>query len=160
MNIYCGNNQFDPDILNGSLELGTRYRCLQKGFGKGLHLPYDSKYAGDYQPIDDTKIYCGNRDNLPENYDRFGNLPQCLQKGIALGKRQIALKGPPSFFKNYIKYFLMLFISILVFLILFFVKPSFITKIEENKKIIVWEKFLLYYFLIVIILSIIIYYIV
>jgi hypothetical protein len=84
--IYCGNNSLDRDLLSGNQLLGTRYGCLRKGIGKGMNSPYDVKYTGDYFPIDQRKIYCGNQNELPNGYDIMGNLPQCLQKGIGIGK--------------------------------------------------------------------------
>ena len=86
MPIYCGNNKLNSKLVDGSLELGTRYTCLRKGIMKGKNLPYDSDYAGKYEPIVTQKIYCGNKNNLPEEYDRFGSITECLQKGIGLGK--------------------------------------------------------------------------
>jgi hypothetical protein len=64
--LYCGNNSRDVQLLSGNQVLGTRNGCLRKGIGKGLQLPYDSKYAGDYLPIDNRKIYCGN-ENIAKN---------------------------------------------------------------------------------------------
>ena len=86
MPIYCGNNKLNSKLVDGSLELGTRYTCLRKGIMKGKNLSYDSDYAGKYEPIVTQKIYCGNKNNLPEEYDRFGSITECLQKGIGLGK--------------------------------------------------------------------------
>ena len=39
-----------------------------------------------YTPIDNRKFYCGDKDILPPGYDRVGNLPSCLQKGIGIGR--------------------------------------------------------------------------
>ena len=79
----------------------------------------------------------------------MGNLPQCLQKGIGIGKRQRAEKGPPRF---------MLFVSvilpILIFVILavglfsylYFGKPSIVTTHgSDNRKRIDWGKFMTFY---------------
>ena len=87
MPIYCGNNKLNSKLVDGSLELGTRYTCLRKGIMKGKNLPYDYDYAGEYEPIVTEKIYCGNKNKLPEGYNRFGSITECLQKGIGLGKR-------------------------------------------------------------------------
>ena len=92
--IYCGNNGAEPSLLSGEQILGTRYTCMQKGIGRGLHLPYDSKYTGAYVPIDNRKIYCGNKDILPTGYDFFGTLPHCIQKGVGIGKKIRAEQGP------------------------------------------------------------------
>ena len=90
---YCGNNALFPDLLNGNKQLGTRYQCFKKGLGKGLNLPVDPNYNGPYNPIDPTRVYCGNQNVLPAGYDRIGNLSECLRKGIGVGKRQRALGG-------------------------------------------------------------------
>lgn len=87
MDIYCGNNELDPRLVNGEITLGTRYKCLKKGIGRGMHLPYDPSYQQPYKPIDTTRIYCGDKDQLPPSYDRMGNLVHCLQRGIGIGKR-------------------------------------------------------------------------
>jgi hypothetical protein len=89
--IYCGNNRLHPDLQNGNAIQGTRYRCLQKGFGVGYHvIPLDVNMLLPYEPIYDEKIYCGNSDDLPQDYDRFGNLPSCFQKGVGVGKKKRA----------------------------------------------------------------------
>jgi hypothetical protein len=92
LNMYCGNNANNRSVIRGEKVIGTRFKCMKKGVGKGLHMSYDDSYLDDYQPIDDTKSYCGNKDDLPEGYDRFGNLHECFIKGIGVGKRQKALK--------------------------------------------------------------------
>lgn len=151
MTIYCGNNQLDPELVNGNSEIGTRFKCLKKGIGVGLNLPYDEKYQGEYLPIDNRRIYCGNQENLPNGYDRFGNTAQCLQKGVALGKRQKALRGPPltvttQVFKKKFKYFIFILICLIIFLLMYFLKPNFVINYDKNNnKIIIWEKFILYY---------------
>ena len=35
----------------------------------------------------EEKIYCGNQTTLPDEYDSFGNLSTCQQKGVGVGKR-------------------------------------------------------------------------
>ena len=136
---YCGNNALNNDLQNGIRQLGDRYTCLKIGIGKGLSLPYDKDYNGPYEPIDPTRIYCGNKDGLPNGYDRFGNISQCLQKGIAIGKKQKAINHKPQNLKNY---FLMLFLFFvidgIIFLILFYTKPSFIT-IKDKDNIVQYD---------------------
>ena len=88
--IYCGNNAQDTDLVAGRKRLGTRLECFRRGIGVGLHLPLDRKYAGRYVPIDTRKIYCGMAPRLPQGYHRYGNLPGCLQKGVAVGKTKKA----------------------------------------------------------------------
>jgi len=164
MPIYCGNNALDSDVVNGTSQLGTRYSCMRKGIGTGLNLPYDAKYAGEYEPIDNRKIYCGNGDNLPDGYDRLGNLSQCLQKGVAIGKRQRALDGDGNIntnnniirnlFYGKVKYFLIFILLIVIFLLFYYLKPSIILqKNIENKKIIDWRKFIIIYLILVIPIS-------
>lgn len=85
--MYCGNNGMYPGLRDGSLTLGTRYKCLRRGIGIGLNLPVDPTYRNEYLPIDKTKIYCGNERTLPSGYDMFGNLPQCQSKGVSVGKK-------------------------------------------------------------------------
>jgi len=84
---YCGNNALDRRLVDGSLVLGTRHGCMTKGIGKGRSMPVDNNYGGAYEPIDQRKIYCGANVNLPDGYDRMGNISQCLQKGIGIGKK-------------------------------------------------------------------------
>ncbi len=83
--IYCGNNAMYPGLLSGLVKLGSRHSCLKKGIGTGLRLPMDIHY-GNYYPIDKTRKYCGNKLLLPDNYDRFGSLNECLQTGVGIGK--------------------------------------------------------------------------
>ena len=85
--IYCGNNRLDVRLVNGTLVLGNRYSCLRKGVGVGLHLPRDPAMNDPYEPIDDTKVYCGNSDNLPDGYDRNGTNSECFRKGVGTGKK-------------------------------------------------------------------------
>ena len=149
-NIYCGNNALQKTLLNGSKILGNRYSCLKKGIGKGLSLPYDENYLGDYLPIDNRQIYCGLQNNLPNGYDYFGNLSQCLQKGIGIGKRQVVLKGDNKpINKLFIIYtILIILIPVFVFFILFYTKPSIILK-KDKSKTINWFKFITIFTLIV-----------
>lgn len=157
MNIYCGNNNSHPPLQMGELQIGTRYRCLRKGIGRGFYLPYDPKYTSDYDPIDTRKIYCGDKDNLPEGYDRLGSLHACLQKGVGIGKRKRAEKGPKSIL---IPITLFLIFSTGLFLSLYYTKPYFIVDtnpVTRDTKI-NWYKFGGFYGLQVIFLGIIIYY--
>ena len=88
--MYCGNNLANKKLLNNQVELGTRYTCMRRGIGKGLNMPFDNSYLGEYIPIDDTQIYCGNSDNFPNGYDRIGSLNQCFSKGVGIGIKQKA----------------------------------------------------------------------
>lgn len=100
--IYCGNNAKDSQLVAGNVILGTRYKCLQKGIGKGMSLPHDPNFAGEYEPIDNRTIYCGNSPELPDGYDMMGNLPQCLQKGIGVGKTIKAKQKLPAGWKSHV----------------------------------------------------------
>lgn len=91
--MYCGNNRLDPRVVNGDLVVGDRYRCFQRGVGKGMTLP---PYSGGYDPIHNEKIYCGKKDNLPQGYARFGSNSQCFQKGVGVGKKIPSSRRSPS----------------------------------------------------------------
>jgi hypothetical protein len=159
--IYCGNNLLDPDVVSGRSVLGNRYQCLRKGIGTGLNLPFDEKYRGPYQPVDDRKIYCGLNNNLPLNYFAFGSNHNCLQKGVAIGKSIKANNGSTSFFYKYlllILIFIYIIFAIGLFLLLFYLKPkSFIYIDKNNKELIDWYKFLTFYTIILLCISIIFY---
>ena len=146
--IYCGNNRENTKLKNGNLQLGTRYSCLRKGIGRGLNEPKDPAYAGKYDPIDKRKIYCGNQSTLPDKYDSMGNLPQCLQKGIGIGKHKKASQFMKTIKKNYTSIIGVL-VLIISLILLLNIKPKFITKLDEyNVRHIDIPKFLLVYSLI------------
>lgn len=86
MATYCGNNRRHPDLVNKTRRKGTRYECLRKGIGVGLHSPVDPSYAGPYKPIDKTRIYCGNQKKHSDAYARFGSITDCMRKGVGIGK--------------------------------------------------------------------------
>lgn len=133
--MYCGNNEQHPDLTSRKLQLGNRYGCLRKGIGRGLNLPMDSNYLGPYSPIDQRKIYCGQEEILPDDYDLMGNLPQCLQKGIGIGKRHKALsQGLPRHTIRKIIIMTTIYIVLVggVFSALYFLKPSWITDIDDQ----------------------------
>ena len=155
--IYCGNNAKSVDILNGSKVIGTRYACLKKGIGKGLNSSVDNNYIGEYEPIDTRKIYCGTTENLPDGYDLMGSLPQCLQKGIGIGKKQKADQQVNPEINSRIIIYITIYIilSISIFLILYFTKPDFISDKKNNKNVINIKKLLLYYIPIIAVVGII-----
>ena len=96
--MYCGNNANHPGLLNGTQVLGTRYNCLLKGKNFGYSLPPDPSFTQPYAPIDLTKKYCGNSQNVPNGYNRFGSLYECYLTGVGVGKKQKAtqvLGAPP-----------------------------------------------------------------
>ena len=141
MSIYCGNNAENEELKTGKLTLGTRYQCLQKGFGVGSHLPLPSKLDQDYVPIDTRKIYCGNQDVLPNDYDYLGNLPMCLQKGVGIGRNAKIQKYKASTIWGKYKYiyaFTSLYVIIVstIAMLLYFTRPDWIwVKDGKNKKL-------------------------
>jgi hypothetical protein len=165
MNYYCGNNRLNRELLNNTKILGTRYKCLQIGIGKGLNLPLDNDYLGDYDPIDDTKIYCGKKEDLPENYDKFGSLSECLRKGVGIGKRQKALNEDGgdivlenNYINNYInKYIIYFIIEILLFIILYNFTPKFLKKDKNKHKELNIYKFIFFYFFVSFIIFLVFY---
>ena len=90
--MYCGNNKNSKAVKDGK-KIGTRYECLKKGIGVGLHLPLDLEYLNEYIPIDSRKIYCGKSPRLPEGYDLLGNSHMCYTKGIGVGRTMKAKKS-------------------------------------------------------------------
>jgi hypothetical protein len=156
--IYCGNNAQDSDLLNGNKVLGTRYKCMRKGIGVGLNSPRDPKFAEAYAAIDTRRIYCGDKPDLPSEYDSMGNLPMCLQKGVGIGKRinagNITTREASSFNTSIetkhrkSEFYILIFfaIAMILFMYLFIKKPSFVTdKRNDNVKIINWYKFISVY---------------
>lgn len=87
--IYCGPKQNIPDEYDSR---GTRYQCLRKGIGVGLHLPKDRRPPGlapdgtrTPQDPDREKKYCGNKNPHPSEYDDFATPYECLRKGVGVG---------------------------------------------------------------------------
>lgn len=151
--MYCGNQANYPGLVAGTHFLGTNYQCLRKGIGVGSHLPYDTAYSGDYTPVDGRKFYCGNDEVPPEagGYIGIGSPSKCLSIGVGVGKAQRAGLGPPTFmffFRYVLPYLLFIFIVGGIFAVLYFVKPTFITKkFYQNIDVIDWDKFVPYYLL-------------
>jgi len=92
MSFYCGNNALDARLASGEKILGTRYDCLRSGYGRGIHEPVDLRFIQDYSPIDPRKYYCGNSNELPNNYHDFGSLHGCFLKGFGIAKKNKAEK--------------------------------------------------------------------
>lgn len=158
---YCGN---DRNSLNGR-RLGSRYKCLQIGIGKGRSMPLDPEYLNPYDPIDIRKIYCGKENRLPRGYNYMGNAPLCLQKGIGIGKKQRAEQERDNGGDNYIdnrnmkfRYFLFFISLVIVFSLFYIAKPSFVMKTDKKKKKkINWYKFIFFYILVMIPISVLIF---
>jgi len=181
-NIYCGNNLVNQQLTNGQSILGTRYRCLQKGIGRGMHSVNAINYEGPYEPIDERKIYCGNQDVLPDGYDYMGNLPLCLQKGVGVGLhiKNNQLNGPldgnespdvdsttsdgkyqssqktssitQSKPTHIIKYISIIVFAIILFSFLYSTTPKFLLNKEKN---IMWRQFMVFYIMILLVFIII-----
>lgn len=141
MSIYCGNNRNNKNIISGEKKIGTRYSCLKSGFGLGYYKIPINSYENNYEPIDTTKIYCGNSIELPPNYDRFGTLRECHSKGVGIGLRKKYNENEyVNFsFKNDRKYILELFLcwiftSVIIGVMLYFKKPKFILNSNINFK--------------------------
>ena len=132
-NIYCGNNQLDEELVNGTAVIGNRIGCLRKGIGKGKQMAYNKKFTGPFQPISNRNLYCGNANVLPNAYANFGENFECLQKGIGIGQRQKALEGFTPILINYTLFiFIFLTLCTIVFLTIYYTKPYFILKINVN----------------------------
>lgn len=175
MPIYCGNNLNDPKLTYRTHNIGTNYQCLRKGIQVGINLPYDPAYSRPYRPIDNRKFYCGKSRRLPRGSEYFaiGSPSKCLQKGVAIGKKQIANRsgggGGSGSSRNYrfsfstIKidkfnpYIIFLVVITILSVLFYFVKPKIITKpnpkypMDSNKTLIDTKKFIV----VILVLSII-----
>jgi hypothetical protein len=96
MPFYCGNNGNSPLLVanGGNRVLGSRHDCLRQGIGVGLHMPLDPSYLNPYNPINNTRYYCGNAAVLPAGYDANGTLNMCHGIGIGVGRRKRAAAAP------------------------------------------------------------------
>lgn len=82
--IYCGNNRHAEELRNGAV-IGTRYKCMQKGIGRALHMAPDPKFLGRYAAISENKMWCG--DSQAPRGKVNGTNPQCLTKGFGIGAK-------------------------------------------------------------------------
>ena len=160
MPIYCGNNLNDPKLTYGTHNIGTRYQCLRKGIGVGINLPYDPSYSLPYRPIDGRKFYCGKSRHPPAGggYFAIGSPSKCLQKGVGIGKKQIANRrggggGSRFSFSNtnmskFNPYIIFVIIITILSVSFYFIKPKIITKpdpkhpLNPNKTVIDATKFI------------------
>ena len=88
---FCGNAAKLPEGYSGR---ASRFECLKRGYGACLA----SGAAGSKcpeprrSPRRRERVYCGNDLMLPEGYDRYGDLYECLKKGygacLYYGKKQ------------------------------------------------------------------------
>ena len=81
--IYCGLKEELPE--NYDL-FGTRFRCLQTGWGLGTQLERKAREKGKTlaikKPYKKNNIYCGYKGEYSQNYNRTGNRYECMKKGI------------------------------------------------------------------------------
>jgi hypothetical protein len=162
--IYCGNNARNRALVSGDVKLGTRYGCLRKGIATGLNMKKDYEYRGEYVPIDKTVIYCGNKRRIPNGYDRFGSLPQCLQKGVGIGKRiRVSFIGvfKSVFFVDVLlPILLFILFSLLTFIVLYLLKPERVIKRNaKGEKVIVWGKFMTVFIPIVVAIGVLLFWV-
>lgn len=124
MSYYCGNNHTVAFIRQQPI--GNRYQCLQQGIGKGINSKINKEYALPFFPIDNRKIYCGRRNQLPNGYHWIGRNSDCFQKGFGLGQLN-ALETRRSY--NWIiKILYILSIGCLLFSICYYIYMSIIHK--------------------------------
>ena len=91
--MYCDNNEYEasPSKNGGTKRFGTATECLQKGYAKRYNQSIENtesflrKWTRGYKPHIKQTLYCGSELTLPRGYDLQATLPQCLQKGYALG---------------------------------------------------------------------------
>tara|TARA_B110000977_G_scaffold199112_1_gene285547 strand:- start:262 stop:795 length:534 start_codon:yes stop_codon:yes gene_type:complete len=165
---YCGNNALYSGLQNNTHRIGTIYECLRKGIGTGYHSGIDLEYLNDYEPIDDTSVYCGTSETLPDGYDRFATTGDCLRKGVGVGKIQRIndeFNLSPfisNFYNNNKKEILLIGMSIFVILIILIIKPKFFiqkeTIVQSNGEIAVKTKFRKVRLILIILLMVLVFY--
>jgi hypothetical protein len=101
--IYCGDDDILPENYD---KMGTRFKCLQKGFGTGLILERKAKQDGKTKAIKRTpkkspKLYCGDKHILPDGYDIKGTRYQCLKRGIGVGIYNESRRDSKNELKDY-----------------------------------------------------------
>jgi hypothetical protein len=169
MPFYCGNNGNSPLLVanGGNRTLGTRHDCLRQGIGVGLNMPLDPSYLNPYNPINNTRYYCGNAAALPAGYDANGTLNMCHGIGIGVGRRKRALAAPlaggvvplaggAAPLAGGVVYLICFVLMISIFVItMLYKKPSFIKKKDTEE--IDWYVFSPYIALFSIVVGIILY---
>lgn len=99
--IYCGDADSRPEDYD---IMGTRGVCLKKGIGIGMGMPLAARDAFLDKPLPPPpaeRLYCGNSHILPEGYDDFDTLPNCLRRGVGVGlampqEKRIAFQSKPT----------------------------------------------------------------
>jgi hypothetical protein len=95
-------------------------------------MPCDPEYGGgQYVPVDEFKIYCGNELNLPVGYDKMGSPSECLRKGIGIGKQQVAENGCPS--RRFYLFWLIFIVLVIPPTVVLILKPPKFFKVERYK---------------------------
>lgn len=162
--IYCGNNKLDPRAKNA----GTPRQCFKKGFGNGYHnAKPDPSFAGPYKPLMPNKLYCGAR---PPRGKVRATLGQCSQlgwgagmrkrvsemseddlksgfTGLYGGKKPTTKSTTPNSHMYVIGWVVFnILIAIIMFPILYYLKPSYVTKLDDKgNRTIVWSRFFVVY---------------
>ena len=107
--IYCG----DQTLPSGYKAFGTRFRCLQMGFGVGTMLEQKAlkegktkTKIGKYTP---KKIYCGYKppSKRPSKYTSTGSRNTCLKRGVGAGiytEHRKYVEDPENYFDNMVEY--------------------------------------------------------
>ena len=104
--IYCGDDLLLPDYYD---DFGTRHKCLKKGMGIGMGMSDASiaKIIAKPPKEQTERTYCGNSTTLPQGYNRFASLHECLKKGVGVGvrmpeekRRQFKWKSPKRMNKH------------------------------------------------------------
>lgn len=99
--IYCGDSTTLPSDYD---EMGTRAVCLRKGIGLGMSLPDSQRatyLAKPPKPAPEQRLYCGNAEELPEGYDGFDTLSNCMRRGVGVGlhmpqAKRLAFQAKPQ----------------------------------------------------------------
>jgi len=125
---YCGNN----GAATRGKPVGTRVQCLRIGIGKGSRLPCTESYAGEYQPIDTRRVYCGDQDVMPDEYDLLGSPSMCLKTGIGIGKAQRARRGCNSILRMMLFVLLWLALTTGVTLYIYYSRLEFVLSTDAN----------------------------
>lgn len=99
--IYCGDSTTLPSDYD---EMGTRAICLRKGIGLGMSIPDGQRatyLAKPPKPAPEQKLYCGNAEEVPQGYDGFDTLSNCMRRGMGVGlhmpqAKRLAFQAKPQ----------------------------------------------------------------
>jgi hypothetical protein len=146
MEIYCGNNALDSDLVSGKKRGGTPYECFRKGVGMGKNLP---SQKGEYKKLYDSRIFCGKVLKDTDKYSRMGFPYECLQKGIGVGKSLSKIEynnftsDTPILFSKakFLAIFIVIFaiffaiFFVIAFVLLWFLKPKLVKKNDKRNTV-------------------------